>query len=503
MTEETIENVKLEDVENYYSTFFKPNIAYLAVVGDVTMKEVKPLIEKYFGDWKKGEVPTFEYEMPVQPAIPVVAFVNKPGAVQSVISVFNTIDLQPGSQDAIAASVTNGILGGGFVSKLNLNLREEHSYTYGARSNISSDELVGNFGASAKVRNEVTDSALTEMMTEVMAMRQGKISEDELKTIKNFRTGTFAIGLENPQTKANYALNIEKYNLDKEYYANYLKNLAAVTLEDVKSVSEKYINPMKGYILVVGNQEEVAEKLKRFSPSGTLAFYDYYGNIAVAKELKAAPAGMTAEKVVSNFIEAIGGEKNLEKVKSVKMEMSTTMQGMPLNITVINQMPNNYLSSITMNGMEVEKKVYNGKAGKMSGMQGDRLMEEEDLAAMKEESILFPELLYSTEGYELKLLGIDNRDDQEAFVVEVTKPAGTKQTNYYAVKTGLLLASEIMEDSPNGSFLNEQEFSNYQAVEEVLFPKTILQTVGPQKMDITVDKVEVNGAIDKEMFVIE
>ena len=348
----------------------------------------------------------------------------------------------------------------------------------------------------------MTDSALTEMLKEVMAMGQGDISEDELKTIKNYRTGTFAIRLENPQTKATYALNIEKYGLDEDYYTDYLKNLAAVTLEDVKEVSKKYVNSMKGYILVVGNQDEVAEKLKRFSPSGTITYYDPNGKLAEAKELKPAPAGVNATQVAEKFIDAIGGKKNLEKVESVKMEMSTSMQGMPLTITVVNQMPENYLSSINMNGMVVEKKVFNGKEGKTSGMQGERMMGEADIDAMKEESILFPELLYLEEEYEMTLLGIDSRNDEEVYAVEIIKPAGGKQTNYYSVKTGLLLVSEVIDVANNGS-LNEQEFSNYKEVNNVMFPYSILQTVGPQKMEVKVESVEVNGDVDPSIFVIE
>ena len=94
--EETIENITLDDAVNYYSTYFKPNVAYLAVVGDINVKEAKTLVEKYFGDWKKGEVPQHKYDFPERPKSTHVAFVNKPGAVQSVIAVFNPIELKPG-----------------------------------------------------------------------------------------------------------------------------------------------------------------------------------------------------------------------------------------------------------------------------------------------------------------------------------------------------------------------------------------------------------------------
>src|SRR5690554_1658862 len=178
MTEETIDNITLDDVKAYYTTYYRPNIAYLAVVGDIKFEEAKSLITKYFKDWEKAEVPTTEFPTPEVPENIQVAFVHKPGAVQSVIMTFNTIELLPGSKDVIPASIANMILGGGFTSKLNLNLREKHAYTYGARSSLSSDKIIGNFYSTAKVRNEVTDSAITQTLLELINMRDGKITEE-------------------------------------------------------------------------------------------------------------------------------------------------------------------------------------------------------------------------------------------------------------------------------------------------------------------------------------
>lgn len=503
MTEETIENVTLEDAKNVYNTYFKPNVAYLAVVGDITMAEAKELVTKYFGDWKRGEVPTHSYKTPEKPTAPRVAFVNKPGAVQSVISVFNTIDLKPGSPDDITASITNGILGGGFVSKLNLNLREEHSYTYGARSSISADEWVGSFSASAKVRNEVTDSALTEMIKEVMAMRSGDITEDELTTIKNYRSGTFAIGLESASRKASYAINIDKYNLPQDYYATYLKKVADITLADVKSVSKKYINPMQGYILVVGNQEEVAEKLKQFSPTGVIQYYDSYGNEVEETTAKPAPEGVTAQSVLAAYIDAIGGEKNVEKVKSISMDMKATMQGMPLEIEITIDGEGKLFQAIKMNGNVMQKQVYNGEKAIMSGMQGTQNLEGDDLNKMKEEAVLFPEMNYMKGDYTIELKGIDTKFDEEVYVLRITSPYGSEKTNFYSVESGLLLGSEEMIESPQGSFMNSSEFTEYTTVKGVKYPFKISEGMGPQTIEMFMNELTVNPKVAADKYSVE
>lgn len=502
VTEETLENITLEDIQEYYSTYFRPNIAYLAVVGDVTVKEVKPLIKKHFGDWEKGEVPNQEFEMPSQPQITEVAFVNRPGAVQSVISVFNTIDLKPGSEDDIPASIANGILGGGFISKLNLNLREENAYTYGARSSINSDKLVGNFYASAKVRNEVTDSALTEMLNELMEMRKGEITQDELTTIKNYRTGTFAYSLENPQTKARFAINIDKYNLPEDYYETYLEKIAAVTLDKVKEVSKEYINPMNGYILVVGNQEEVAEKIKKFSPSGKINFYDPFGNEVEETTLKPAPEGVTAKSVIDQYIEAIGGKKNIEKVKSLKMLMSLSMQGFEIEMNSYFGENGEYLSE-TSTPMGSSKQVFDGEKAKVESPRGNQMLEGEQLEAMKYEAVIFPELQFFTDKYEVNLKGVDTKADQKVYAVEVVKANGKKQMNYYSVESGLLVLSTQEVETQMGMMTQETHYENYKAVNKVKFPHTYKQNAGPQSMEITVNEVEVNPDLEEGLFKIE
>lgn len=503
MTEETVGNVTLEDTKNIYNTYFKPNVAYLAVVGDITLDEAKELVTKYFGDWERGKVPTHTYETPAKPSAPQVAFVNKPGAVQSVISVFNTIDLKPGSEDDITASIANGILGGGFVSKLNLNLREEHSYTYGARSSISSDEWVGSFSASAKVRNEVTDSALTEMIKEVMAMPNGKITEDELTTIKNYRSGTFAIGLESASRKASYAINIDKYNLPEDYYATYLKKVADITLEDVKRVSKKYINPYQGYILVVGNQEEVAEKLKSFSPTGVLKFYDSYGNEVEETTAKAAPEGVTAETVLNAYLDAIGGQKNLSKVNSISMDMKASMQGKPLQIEVTIDGSGKLYQAISMNGNVMQKQVYNGEKAIVSGMQGTQSLEGDELNKMKEEAVLFPEMNYLKEGYTTVLKGMDTKYDEEVYVLKITSPSGAEKTNFYSVESGLLLGSEEMTETPQGSFMNSSTYSEYTTIKGVKYPFKIVEGVGPQTIEMYMNELKVNPKVGDDKYAVE
>jgi predicted Zn-dependent peptidase len=243
-------------------------VSYLVIVGDISPEEAKTQAQKYFGTWAKGNVVGVKYKTPAEPSANQVAFVPVPGAVQSVIDVTYPIQLKPGTQEAITANVLNNILGGsGFQARLMQNLREDKAYTYGAYSSIDADEFVGSFSAGASVRNEVTDSSIVQFLYEMERMVNEPVADSTLSVVKNIMTGSFARSLERPQTIANFAYNIEKYGLPKDYYETYLQKLNAITAADVQALAKKIIRPKNCYITVVGNKE-IAEKLNVFAASG-------------------------------------------------------------------------------------------------------------------------------------------------------------------------------------------------------------------------------------------
>src|SRR5690554_5647339 len=263
-TEKTTENVTVEDVKNYYNTYFKPNIAYLAIVGDIDKKEAEKLVNQYFGNWDKGQVQPLTYEEPTAPEGIKVGIVDRPASVQSVIKLGYPLEMNPAKEDFLSTRVLGYILGGGFNSRLNMKLREDKGYTYGARSSIGSDKLIANFNASTSVRTEVTDSALTEMIYEVRNIVEKGITEEELEEAKANLSGSFGRSLENPSTIASFAINIARYGLPEDYYSSYLQRLNALTVEDINAAAKKYIQPDNMYITIVGNGKEFKDKVAQF-----------------------------------------------------------------------------------------------------------------------------------------------------------------------------------------------------------------------------------------------
>jgi len=264
ITEETVNAIEVEDIINYYKSYFRPNIAYMAIVGDISKNEAETLIKKYFGDWEKATVPSHKWRKATLPANNQVILVDRPASVQSVINVTYPIELQYNSPDRISATLLTYILGGGSSSRLFMNLRENKGYTYGAYSSISPDRISGNFEADASVRTEVTDSAAYQFFYELKNITEKTITEEEVAAAKAYLTGSFGRSLENPATIANFALNTEIYDLPEDYYKNYLKNLDAVTVEELNSIAPKYIKPAHAYLIIVGNTSVYKDTIGQF-----------------------------------------------------------------------------------------------------------------------------------------------------------------------------------------------------------------------------------------------
>jgi len=505
-TEETVSKITLEKCKTYYNTYFKPNVSYLAVVGDITLEEAKPLVEKYFGTWEKGDVPTHKYKTPLAPQKTRVAFVQREGASQSVVNITYPVDLKKNSPDVVKARIMNAILGGGSTARLFMNLREAHGFTYGAYSSLNSDPLIGNFNATAKVRNEVTDSSVTQFMVELNRIVNEKVTEKELQDVKNYLSGTFAYSLQNPQTIAQFAINIEKYKLSKDHYATYLQQIAAVTVDDIQAMAKKYITPSSAYVLVIGDKS-VAESLTPFSANKNVEKYDIYGN-DWKESLKLAPEGVTAKTVIDNSIKAEYGlplgkalTKKLKGVKDLTTKMEASIQGQSIEIIRYQKTPNKFSEITQMKGMVLQKQVFNGAKGKVSGMQGEKMLEGKELENLQLEATMFLNTKYDELGFKFELLGIEAIDNKDTYKITVTKPGGELKTIWFDVVSGLKVkTSQTMDDGRGGKIAGVALYSDYKEVGGIKYAYKIKQSVGPQVFDMKVISIEQNTGIEDAVF---
>lgn len=486
--ETTINNIEVEDVKKYYATYFKPNIAYLAIVGDMDKAEAEKVVKQYFGDWNQGDVPKFTYPMPERASKRAVALVDRSSSVQSVINLTQPVKMKIGDEDYITSRLLNQILGGGSASRLFMNLREDKGYTYGAYSSIGADKLVATISANASVRTEVTDSAVYEFIHEIQNLVENGVTEEELAKAKAELSGSFGRSLEQPATVAQFALNTDRYKLPKDYYATYLQKLNAITVENINATAKRLIEPDKFIITTVGNGAEIKETLAQF---GEVTMYDNMG--MPAKELK-ADADMTAEKVLDAYLTAIGGVEKVKAIKTAKISMDAEVMGTPLNLAFVYDSQNGrYGQKLSVGGNVMQKTTLMDGKGSMSVQGNSMEMTDAQLAEAKLNSYLFPEAVYAENGYTLTFDGLKDVDGTPAYKVIIATASGAKLTNYYAQESGL----KIKYENPASG---DTFYSDYQAKDGVLLPMawTIKSPAIPVPLEAKVTSMELNVSVSDE-----
>ncbi len=498
-TETTVGNISVEDCKKYYNTYFSPEIAYLAIVGDINLKDAKKLVKKYFSAWESKTVTLEKFPSVNPPDSRQVALVDRSNSVQSNISICYPINLKKGDPDVIKMRVLNQILGAAADSRLEQQIREAKAYAYYARSTYSSDMIVGEFRAYSEVRNEVTDSAIYEFIHELNNIVNSKVTEDELKMAKAQIMGSFARSMESPQTIANFALDIQRYDLPSDYYTNYLKNVDAISVDDIQKTAAKYIKPDNAYVVVVGKGAEVADKLGAF---GEVKYYDIYGNsyVPVKSEI---PAGVTAATVLDKFLEAIGGKDKAKTLSDLKMAITTEVQGMSLEIEVLSKAPNKSRTVVTMGGQTVMKSVFDGTNASMMQMGQNAPVSEEQKLDMAFDAAIISELLISDLGLDTQITGIEDIGGKKAYAVEIVKPSGSKTTFYYDIGSGLKVRSSTVAEGPQGAMVQNTDLSDYRDVDGVKFPFVMILPMGQMNMTGNVQKIEVNTGISDNEFVVE
>ena len=491
ITKESVNKITLSDVNNFYTTYYKPNNAYLVIEGDINPKKIKKLVKNLFKDWKKGVIPVQKINKPTNVNTTEINFINMQNAVQSEIAIINNIDLKIGDKDYYAALLANQILGGGGTARLFQNLREDKAYTYGSYSSLSPGRDAAIFKATASVRNMVTDSSVVELQKEITRIRYQKASAEELKNVKEKYIGSFVMDVQKPRTSANYALNIAKYNLPKNFYANYIENINAVTIDDVQNAAIKYFKGDKARIVITGKGIEVLKNLEK--SDYIIKYFDSKGNPTEKPAMTMPiPDGMTAESVVNSYIQAIGGKEKVMAVKTVMMVSNATIQGTPLVMTMKSAAPNKTSQIISVMGNTFQKAVFDGEKGYQES-RGQRIdMKAEELEKAKENNALFSDLNY-TSGV---LVRIEPLDGSNAVVLKYKEIEV-----FYDMTTGLKVKEIKKMKMPDGKENKVPTvFSDYKEVSGIKFPHSIGQKMGPMDLNFVIKEIKVNQDVTEDDF---
>ena len=492
ITKETVKNITLKDVENRYKNYYKPNNAYLIIIGDINPKKIKKMVKKLFSDWKSGSIP--EYTMPKVNNVETteIDFINMDNAVQSEIAVVNSLDLTLGDKDYYAALLANQILGGGGTARLFQNLREDKAYTYGSYSRVRQSRYVGTFKATASVRNMVTDSSVVEIQKEINKIRYQKVSEQDLRDAKELYIGNFVMEVQKPATAARYALNRELYNLPEDYYETYLEKINAVTINDLQDAAIKYFKGDKARIIITGKGIDVLKNLEKNSDY-KINYFDKFGNPSEKPKMTLPiPEGVTASSVIDSYFNAIGGADKISAIKTLAMTYNATIQGTPIVLTTKVAAPNKTTNTISVMGQTMQKQAFNGENG-YNEMRGQKKeFDEKEINKSKSNTAPFSDMAYKNG----LLDRIEPVDGKNAYVIK----SGTTEI-YYDVASGLKLQSVEVVKAPDGNEMKVPTiFSDYKKVSGILFAHKRDQVTPQFTLNFVLQDVKINEGVEDKDF---
>jgi zinc protease len=270
---ESIKKLTSKDLADFHTAYYRPNNAILTIVGDVTLKELMPKIEKAFGEWQKADVPATTIPAAPAQAGSRILLIDRPGSVQTVLQL-GTLGIERTSPDYFSLLLADKILGGGPAARLFLNLREDKGYTYGAYSNFGGTKFRGTWVSSSEVRTDVTEGAMKEFMFELKRLRDETVSAEELESAKRAIIGSFALSLEQPQSLLQNVVTQKLYDLPADYWDTYPQKVAAVTPNDIKSIAQRYIDLDHLQVVAVGDASKARDVLTKY---GKVEVYDADG----------------------------------------------------------------------------------------------------------------------------------------------------------------------------------------------------------------------------------
>ena len=273
-----VESMTRNDVVRFYETRYQPAAMTLVAAGDVTADRIEQLARKTFGDWT-GTPPRVAAtsDTPARQTCSV-HIIAKADAPQSELRVGHP-GIPRNTPDYFPTVVMNAVLGGLFSSRINLNLREAHGYTYGAFSGFDWRRRAGPFAVDTAVKTAVTDAAVQEILREIERMRAEEIRPDELSLATSYLDGVFPIRYETTDAIAAALGNLVIYGLPDDYFDRYREQVRAVTAVDVLAAARAHLHPDRVQIVAVGDPRVVRAPLEKLGV-GPVAVYDTEGNPA-------------------------------------------------------------------------------------------------------------------------------------------------------------------------------------------------------------------------------
>lgn len=490
-SEASVNSITIDDVKRAYASIFMPNNASIAVVGDVTVKEVKTWLGKHLAGWKAATPPVLDLP-PMNVAPQGVYFIPRKGSVQSAVIITSTA---PPVTDPNfdAASILASYIGGGFGSRLFATLRETHSWTYSPFGFVTRGKLGNRFAVGAEVRTPVTDSAIHVIVREIaQIVAEGPNEEDLLRQVAN-TAGQYKIAFESAGTVASLLQNAWQQGRSLDDVRNQISRIEQVGVGSVQEVAARYMGLFDLRMVVVGDPA-VRSKLEQF---GTIN--EFTLDVEPASAVALEPVPMSVSELVAKYADAVGGRAAIEAVTSdvVTGSVELTVQGQRMSGTFTQkQTSTNKFYALLDLAMMKQEQWFDGTTGWTSiGGGAPAVAPDDQRNQLRADAAIFPVLWLEQPGSAATIKG--KRDG--LIIVDATSRSGRAERFSFDASTYLLTKVEYAEETPNGPVNVVNTFGDYVSVAGVKLASTI--TISNPIYTITMRGThQINQPVDDAAF---
>ncbi len=500
----TINNIKLSDCKQFYKLYSSPANSYLVIVGNYNEKAVKRLVNRYFGQWKKKAKNKPKYKTPKIKET-YVAFIDTLDLDYSHIHINYPLSLIINNDDWLSFQVMNLV----FENELRNTLINNYQIAEKVNSKYYNTKNTGYLSIHIKASTNYTDSIINE------TFEQMKLLEVQLlyRTVVNEAKRKFKL-----KTKTNFndnaslaamALNIVRFDLDKNFYSDIRIRIDNVTDDEIKLAAKKYLLPKKSFVLVIGDNEKNKDELNNIASNTSVEFYDK--NLKVYKKLD---KGFGSEFIIDKYLESLGGQKRIKKLSLLSIytqgEYILENNSYGVKMKTYHKGNKKYYMQLTMKTPTVEnlliqKQIYNGEFGVDSTQRGQVYLKGLELEELKYKSYPFIELYRIKLGFKSNFVKTEKIDSTEVYKIKITSPIDKEFFEYYDLKTGLKLRTIYIHEEVYPITKTIIDYSNYEKIKgkKVLYPHKILIKKEKIVIKFLVIDIETKPKIEKDIFKIE
>ncbi|WP_367390006.1 insulinase family protein [Lewinella sp. LCG006] len=495
-TLESLAKISSETCQQFYKKYYRPVVSYLVVTGNIQVKEVRFLVEKYFGNWQvQGAMFSAFYNPAPLPLSTRLSFVHVPGASDLSLDFGYTIPLRPGTDDELKVALLKELLA--------IHLNQASWNKNSEKLVFSANPHIGLFRIHADdFPPAMAEEVIGDILGALGLLRKELVAPTDLATAKanllakDFRFPNF---LSFSNRKANEALSILRFKLPRNYYDNDPQRINEITAGDILEVAREYLLPGRAHIVVAGDQA-IAPSLAHFAGDGKVHYYTREGKEIEAMGLELATEDITAEAVIEKYLAAIGGRERLNEIKDFHLEAGAKIQGTTMVMTRTKKNDEKFFGQFRIDELELAKVVFDGNNALIIRTNIAKEITEEDLEMCRSLSTIFPQLKYHEEGWSLKLTGSAVLNEQNVYIVEVTNPTGRKSNHYFDARSGFLLRS-TGEREEEGLVTDYRE---YRAVDGIKFPHQIIMTdFFEEPLLFKVTSLQLNQGISDQVFKVK